>query len=264
MARDQVAEGARVRTGLPLDIDDPQRARPLGFMLQPLAQPALKNLDPLHRIAEAWVAPIKAVENMEFVGSRRRTGDGIDRRHAAAGMRRQDEAAETKFGEASSSGELFDRVVDEPVEAAIEQGGEIVIGAAEPIAARQEREGGPGAAGQVEAAARHLLGERHVAALLGKTVQMHDDIERRRRFRRRVPAQKQIRLGSRMRAQHRRLGQIRLARGDALAGYWYLAKRVWMVRHWFDTAPPFQSRRLKPQRESCWNRSNEAISWEEH
>src|SRR5438477_630186 len=134
MARDQVAEGARVRTGLPLDIDDPQRARPLGFMLQPLAQPALKNLDPLHRIAEAWVAPIKAVENMEFVG-------------------------------------------------------------------------------------------------------------RRRRFRRRVPAQKQIRLGSRMRAQHRRLGQIRLARGDALAGYSYLAKRVWMVRHGFDTAPRFQSRR---------------------
>src|SRR5947209_11493797 len=98
MRRHQIAEGARVRTGLPLDIDDPQRARPLGLMLQPLAQPALKNLDPLHWIAEAWVAPIKAVENMQFFGSPGRTGDGIDCRHAAAGMRRQDEATETKFG----------------------------------------------------------------------------------------------------------------------------------------------------------------------
>src|SRR5436189_189858 len=162
MARDYIAEGARVRTGLPLDIDDPQRARAVGLKLQPPPQPALKNLDPLHRIAEAWVAPIKAIENMEFVGSPRRTGDGIDRRHAAAGMRRQDETV---------------------------------------------------------------------------------DIHRRRCSRGRVPAQNQIRLGSRMRAQHRRLGQIRLARGDALAGYSYLAKRVWILRHWFDTAPLFQSRR---------------------
>src|SRR5438105_1338874 len=98
MTRDQIAEGARVRTGLPLDIDNPQRARAVGLKLQPPPQPALKNLDPLHRIAEARVAPIKAVENMEFVGCPRRTGDGIDCRHAAAGMRRQDEAAETKFG----------------------------------------------------------------------------------------------------------------------------------------------------------------------
>src|SRR5437588_9542860 len=117
MARDQIAEGARVRTGLPLDIDDPQRARAVGLKLQPPPQPELKRLDPLHWIAEAWVAPIKAVENMEFVGSPRRTGDRIDRRDAAAGMRRQDEAAETKFGEANSSGELFDRVVDGPGEA---------------------------------------------------------------------------------------------------------------------------------------------------
>src|SRR5437868_13427197 len=113
MARDQIADGARERAGLPLDIDDPQRARAVGLKLQPPLQQALKNLDPLHRIAEAWVAPIKTVENMEFVGSPRRTGDGIDCRHAAAAMRRQDEPAETKFGEASSSGELFDRVVDE-------------------------------------------------------------------------------------------------------------------------------------------------------
>src|SRR5438094_10448442 len=107
MPRDQVAEGARERAGLPLDIDDPQRARAVGLKLQPPPQPALKNLEPLHRIAEARLAPVKTVENMQFVGSPRRTGDGIDRRHAAAGMRRQDEAAETKFGEARSSCEPF-------------------------------------------------------------------------------------------------------------------------------------------------------------
>ena len=54
--------------------------------------------------------------------------------------------------------------------------------------------------------------------LLGKSVQENDDIDRPGGKRDPVPAQEQIRLRARMRSQHRRIAEIRLARRNAAAG----------------------------------------------
>ena len=90
----------------------------------------------------------------------------------------------------------------------------VVPAVAQPVTARQHRYGRPRPARQVKPAARDFLGERHGAALAREPVQMDDDIYRRRVEQHLVPAQKQIRLGSGMRPQHRRVVQISLACGD--------------------------------------------------
>ena len=193
MPRDQRRDLARKRAGLPLDIDDAQRARPVGLARQPLAEPGIDDLDPLQRVAGARIAPVQPIEHEKLVGLPARSGDRVDRRHAAARMPRQDEAVDRQG--AGGVGKPPQGILDQPVDPAIEQRREIVPGVPDPIAARQDREGGPGSAGQVEAAARHLLGERHRAALLRKPVQMDDDVDRPRRKRDLVPAQEQIGLG---------------------------------------------------------------------
>jgi hypothetical protein len=91
---DQFGGRARKGPGLPLDINDPQHTGAVGLAHDAFLEPPLEDLNSLHRIAEARVAPVKPVENMEFVWPPRRAGNRIDRRHAAAGMRRQDQTVD--------------------------------------------------------------------------------------------------------------------------------------------------------------------------
>jgi len=49
-----------------------------------------------------------------------------------------------------------------------------------------------------------------------ESVQMNDDVDRGGRKRNQVPSQEEIRLSPGMWSQHRRVGEIGLARGDAV------------------------------------------------
>jgi hypothetical protein len=109
-------------------------------------------------------------------------------------------------------GEIPQTIVYQLIHAAREQCREVVVVMPEPVAAREQGEGRPRSASEIEAAAHDLVGKRHRATLLGEAVQENHDVHRCDRQRDLVPAQEQIRLGAGMRPQHRRVAEIGLAR----------------------------------------------------
>src|SRR5579863_4615318 len=58
MLRDQRRHRARKRAGLPLDIDDAQRARLARLARKAPAEPGFDHLDPLQRVATSRIAPV--------------------------------------------------------------------------------------------------------------------------------------------------------------------------------------------------------------
>jgi hypothetical protein len=90
--RDQLTEPARERPGLLLDIDDAQRAGTRRFAGEPCRKPCVERVEPAHRIALCRVVAVQSVKDVQFIGRDFRSGDRIDRRHAAAGMCGQHQA----------------------------------------------------------------------------------------------------------------------------------------------------------------------------
>src|SRR6266851_1753633 len=148
-------------------------------------------------------------------------------------MGRENEPVHSKRVPACRLGKTPQAIINQPVKAAREKGGEVVPRIPQPIAARQQGDGRTAAAGEIKPAAWYLLGERHGTALLRKTVQMDDDVDRGGCARDRVPPQKQIGLGPGMRRQHWRVTEISLARHRVLASRddWQLVhsvlRRLW-------------------------------------
>src|SRR5205807_2149047 len=89
--RDQFRYFARKGTSLLLDIDDAQCALALWLPPQAVAEPTVDDLQPSQWIAAGGVPPIEPVEDVKFVRRPGCLGDNVDRRHAAAGMSRENE-----------------------------------------------------------------------------------------------------------------------------------------------------------------------------
>src|SRR6266700_8188173 len=118
MPPDQCPDFARKLAGLALDVDHAQGAGPGGLASDALAEPAIDDLKPTQRVAAAWIAPVEPVEHEQLVGRPARSGDHVDRRHAAARMSREDEAVDRQI---ATGGKSLHRIIDEPVDPAIEQ-----------------------------------------------------------------------------------------------------------------------------------------------
>ena len=130
-------------------------------------------------------------------------------------MGRENEPVRRERTATHRMGKLLQGVIYEPIHSAREQGREIIPRVPQPVAAGQQGDGRALSARQIQAAGRRLLSEEHRAALLREPVEINDNVDRGSCERDVVPPQKQIRLGPGMRQQHRRVGEIGLAQGNA-------------------------------------------------
>src|SRR5271168_1357661 len=88
---DQFCHFARKGTRLLLDIDDPKGALALRFPPQAAVEPSLDDLQTPQWVAASGIPSVEPVEDVKFVRWPGCLGDNIDRRHAAAGMSRENE-----------------------------------------------------------------------------------------------------------------------------------------------------------------------------
>src|SRR5215472_13076411 len=129
---DQFRHCARERTGLLLDIDDPKCALALGLPPKPVLKPGVDDLQTSQWITTRGVPAVEPVEDIKLVGWPGCFGNDIDRRHAASGMRSENEAVCRECPRLAAqdrshgAGEASQTVIHEPVDAARQQGWEIV------------------------------------------------------------------------------------------------------------------------------------------
>ena len=201
-----------------LDIDHPKGAFPLWFPLQPLNEPSVDDLKTLHGRATSGIAAVETVEDKDLVRSLVRPTNDVNCRHAASRMSAQDKAIHRQCARQSShTSEAPQAVAYQPIDASREQCRKVIVIMPDPITARQHGESGPCPEGEIEPAARNLVGQHHSSTLLRKTVQMNNNVYRRRRKRDPIPAQEQVWLTAGMRLQHRGMAEIGLASRDAVA-----------------------------------------------
>src|SRR5438309_3070458 len=142
MSSDQFRHFAREGTRLLLDIDHPKRASAVRLPPEAIAEPSVDGLQTSQRIAARGVPSVEPVEDIKLVGWAGRSGDGVDRLHAAAGMGGKNEPIQcegTRYARSSGYGvgELRQTVVRQPIDAAPKQSRKVVVIVPDPIASRQ-------------------------------------------------------------------------------------------------------------------------------
>src|SRR5437773_1747518 len=91
MPSDQLSHLAREGTRLLLDIDHPKGALAVRFPPQAVAETTVDDLQPAHWVAARGVPAVEPVEDVKFVRRPGCLGNDVDRRHATAGMSRENE-----------------------------------------------------------------------------------------------------------------------------------------------------------------------------